>query len=188
MLINIFGQLDLQFNLLTEIIKNVTQFNELMSLLQLSSHDMYICYQVSTDGDKGVGYHSNCISPKQIFLFELDNEDIIGGFFSKEPMRSKEGQYTMKDNNAFLFSLTNKKRYPIKPDVNAITYINDDFFIIGDDDLAIHNNFLNEPNKCTSKFPRNFGDSNTQQNELTGGQNYFNVVKMEVFTFYEQDE
>ena len=40
MLINIFGQLDLQFNLLTEIIKNVTQFNELMSLLQLSSHDM----------------------------------------------------------------------------------------------------------------------------------------------------
>ena len=90
MLINIFGQLDLQFNLLTEIIKNVTQFNELMSLLQLSSHDMYICYQASTDGDKGVGYHSNCISPKQIFLFELDNEDIIDGFFSKEPMRSKE--------------------------------------------------------------------------------------------------
>ena len=110
MLINIFGQLDLQFNLLTEIIKNVTQFNELMSLLQLSSHDMYICYQASTDGDKGVGYHSNCISPKQIFLFELDNEDIIGGFFSKEPMRSKEGQYTMKDNNAFLFSLTDKRR------------------------------------------------------------------------------
>ena len=48
-----FGQLDLQFNLLTEILTNVTQFNELMSLLQLSSHDMYICYQASTDGDKG---------------------------------------------------------------------------------------------------------------------------------------
>lgn len=29
--------------------------------------------------------------------------------------------------------------------------------------------------------------SNTQQNELTGGQSYFNVVKMEVFKFYEPD-
>lgn len=121
-----------------------------MSLLQQSSHDMYICYQASTDGDKGEGYHSNCISPKQIFLFELDNGDIIGAFLSKEPMRSKEGQYSMKDDSAFLFSLTNKKRYPIKPDANAITYINDD--------LTIHNNFLNEPNKCTSKFQRNFED------------------------------
>ena len=102
-------------------------------------------------------------------------------------MRSKEGQYSMKDDSAFLFSLTNKKRYPIKPDANAISYINDDFFIIGDDDLTIHNNFLNEPNKCTSKFPRNFGDSSTKQNGLTGGQSYFNVVKMEVFTFYEPD-
>ena len=35
MLINIFGQLDLQFNLLTEIIKNVTQFNELMSYVYM---------------------------------------------------------------------------------------------------------------------------------------------------------
>ena len=84
------------------------------------------------------------------------------------------------------YSLSLTKKIPNKARCKCDYY--DDFFIIGDDDLAIHNNFLNEPNKCTSKFPRNFGDSNTQQNELTGGQNYFNVVKMEVFTFYEQDE
>ena len=73
-----------------------------------------LLYRGSKDGFKAKDFHSKCDGHSNtITIIKVQNGDIIGGYTSvewKSPFFSKY----VRDDNAFLFSLTQNQRYTIK--------------------------------------------------------------------------
>ena len=74
-----------------------------------------LIYKAIIDGDKAKTFHNNVDGKGPlIILVKTSNNNIIGGYTSKA--WSSSNKY-MKDSEAFLFSLTNEKKYKIiKPE------------------------------------------------------------------------
>ena len=77
-----------------------------------------LLYRCSRDGDSISSFHKNCDNHSNVlFLVETKENRKFGGFTSLH--YSQSGGYS-KDDNAFIFSLTNKENYYIIKGKNAL--------------------------------------------------------------------
>ena len=89
----------------------------------------------------------------------------------------KEGE--IKDNNAFVFSLDNKKKYNIKQPEHAIGFKKNDFWLFGwsSNAIVIYENCT----KNNSNYVGNGTYDIQKQYELNGGERNFAVKSFEIF-------
>lgn len=129
------------------------------------------------DGDKNNTFFEKCLnkSPTMIFVKTTDNLR-FGGFTNALWPKSEYAA----DENSFLFSLDNKKKYKIKKKKKekAIYYSKDSCFCFGCGcDLYINNN-------CTKKEDNEVGNGTYElqsKYELNNGKQYFKVLSYEVY-------
>jgi HAMP domain-containing protein len=74
--------------------------------------EVNLLYRASRDGDKAKDFHDKCDNKGSTFcIFQLDNGYIIGGYSSISWKDNGEG---VKDPNAFVCSITNRKKYELR--------------------------------------------------------------------------
>lgn len=86
------------------------------------------------------------------------------------------------DDQAFLFSLDKKEKYLIKNTESAIMCDESIAVQMGEGDLVIKDNFLN--NTSHTSFPQNFDGGNSSPFGLTYGDKEFEVEELEVYHVY----
>ena len=103
-------------------------------------------------------------------------EDVDGVVFGGYTTKTWRGDDTVKsDEDAFLFNLNNRKKYPVQ-DTNYAIYCDvSNFVVFGKGDLVITNN------KSSSSFPYSYGSSRTEEFELTSGKPRFKLKHFEMF-------
>ena len=98
--------------------------------------------------------------------------------------RVEEAYGFKADKNAFLFSLTNKKKYTIKPnEVDRAVYSGQTSLMAFGDGMDIfvsEDCFSPSANNYVS-FPVSYGEEKTKRYEITDGNKHFDPEEVEVF-------
>ena len=124
-----------------------------------------------------------------LIIIQTRRDVRFGGFiqFGNGVYGNKTKDYVVSDDNAFMFSIDNQKKYPARKGENAFTLLKDDIFKFGNDDLVVVKNYLEE--KSLSKFPMNYESgkyNNTNTNILTGeDKDTFEINELEIFTIFK---
>jgi len=112
-----------------------------------------LLYRGSKDGFKSKDFHSKCDGHKStIVVIKIKNGDIIGGYTSAKWESSDKG---VRDDKAFLFSLTKNKKYKIKEDQKKTAiYMKNDYGPLfgGIKYTLVINNECNNNNKSYSQL------------------------------------
>ena len=183
--INNFGDISEKNNLLevdTSILRNKDDLKKFYDLLpnNIKINEIKLLYRATKDGlnfqnivDK-INNKSNLI-----FLYCTGNTRIFGTFI-KTKLENIEHHKSFKDENAFVFSLNNKKIYKILNPENAIMFYNDNN-IIGIGNSRQWNGFYFESKTINDKGLLNEPKIYEFQknNELTGTLNSF--IELEIF-------
>lgn len=184
-----------QSSILTE-----NNFNQILSFItdesDITSIDLTLQYKSTIHGDTKSSLFK-CIfdTDKILMLIKLNDDSIIGGYSSIywDWTMDEKGFYDCNNHfnyrikqrpkNAFLFSLKEKKKYPIKNSSEGIV-IDMNYFFTFNRDLEIKEGFLSEE-KNYSMFPNKYTciDQNAHCNdfELTSGWREFQIKEIEVF-------
>lgn len=136
-----------------------------------------LLYRGTTENNSKADYH-NAVSANfkdassTLILVKIINGPVIGGFTS---VAWKKYSF-VSDDNAFVFNLTNRKKYSISNKANAF-YVHDMiYFYFGFADL-----YLFSFDKCVSAFPICYG-SKSAKLELTSGIAEFGIELLEVYS------
>lgn len=140
-------------------------------------------YQASTDGDSLPQFKQHLQDvPSLLFVLETTEGLRIGGYVNNIcfPYENNRGYIAEQDKKAFLFSITNRRKYPVK-NYNQAIYCNDAYLIAFNMDLMIVNNCLS--NSSVSEFSKTYISVDDDQKflELTHGVRNFNIREMEVY-------
>ena len=135
-------------------------------------------YKATRDGGTGPIFHSHCdYKGPTLTLIESKNNYIFGGYITISWDGPNDWTLRGGDNNAFIFSINNKKKYPIQ-DKSKVIYncfnYGPDF---GNNDIRIFDtNFMEKSNnQCNSASYK------APPNEIAGGKE-FGVKELEVYT------
>jgi hypothetical protein len=129
-----------------QILTDLKQFSELIKLCQFSPNDKWsLLYRATWDGFGSHDFHSKCDghSNTLTILKAKESEFIFGGFTT---VTWESSSLFKSDPNAFLFSLTNRDKRPLKTKIDpnkhqhAIHCNSDDGPTFGGHDIKIANN------------------------------------------------
>ena len=138
-----------------------------------------LIYKATVDSDFAGAFHYKCDdhSPT-ITIIRTDQELRFGGYTTKTWNCDNDCK---EDNEAFLFSLNNKKKYNVKKGTECAIYCNKDYGpSFGEGfDLCLCDNYMGI-NGSYSHFPTSYGKG-YKSNELTGGNFSFRVLDAEVY-------
>ena len=134
-------------------------------------------YKATRDGGTGKIFHSHCDNKgPTLTLIESKNNYVFGGYITISWEAPQNWTYKGGDDNAFIFSINNRKKYPIQ-DKSKVIYnyyeCGPDFGV--NDIYLINSNFLENSNSCTSASYK------APPNEIAGGEK-FDVKELEVYT------
>ena len=176
-----FSEIDLIRNSILEI--NKDKFKDIDNIRIL------FLYQSFINGDKKQKFINIILDWENIaIIIETTFKKRFGLYLTKPINFNKnETHCEIKDENAFLFSLDNKKIFKIKdkdkPAI-SITIEGDIMFEIGDGDIIVKNNFYQDNGvECESNFPKNFEGN---FGDLIGNRDKFYISVLEVFHFYNK--
>ena len=135
-------------------------------------------YKATRDGGTGQTFHAHCdYKGPTLTLIESKNNYIFGGYITISWDSPKEWTYKGGDNNAFIFSINNKKKYPIQDKSKVIYnhyYYGPDF---GSNDIYLYGtNFLENSDNQYGSY-----SYKAPPNEIAGGDK-FGVKELEVYT------
>ena len=140
-----------------------------------------LIYNSDRDGDSISSMHK-LIDGKgsTLFLIKSDNNYIFGGY-AIDSWNSSDSW--SNNSNNFIFSVTNKKKYPKNNSDGCGIIGSKTYFIFGSgNDIILYDGFCSSHNKnytsLSSYKPENGMQS---QYELNGGTQYFQVVQLEVY-------
>ena len=170
-------------NMKSAISKNTLLFKEENNLyknwINKGNIKMSLIYKATIDSDFSKSFHLKCDdhSPT-ITIIKTDNGIRFGGYTTKTWNCNEECK---KDDEAFLFSLDLKKKYPIKKGTECAIYCNNDFGpTFGEGfDLCLCDNYMGV-NGSYSYFPSSYGKGNPT-NELTKNNFNFKINEVEVY-------
>lgn len=142
-------------------------------------------YKATRDGDHNSKFIRNINGKENIFIvIQTITNDIFGVFYNIPVVLEKETK--SKDNNAFMFSLTLNKVFPIKENEEAYWFNKEMFFNIGRNDIFISDEFLSNTYSL-NHFPSSFG-VNVDEEEieklkgvLTSGKIGFGIRELETY-------
>jgi hypothetical protein len=136
-----------------------------------------LIYRATRDGDTKKDFHRMCDDKSPtIFIFKTPKNFIFGGYTTIRSNISKYKEELIKDENAFVFSLNQRKKNMTKEPEHSI--YKDNYHIIifgnGNNSIQINNNILK--NKKHWNNPKgSYGDITLTENKE------FSIVEMEVF-------
>ena len=138
-----------------------------------------LIYDARRDGNKASTFHSLCDYKREtLTIISTSDNKKIGGFLYKS---FGGNQDFISDNNAFLFSLNYKEKYPSLNQGNNYQDLKDKGPIFGFYSIYIEDNFLSNYHNyyCFYTSRYNFGDRN---NDKTF---YFKVINLEIYQIYD---
>lgn len=150
-----------------------------------------LIYKATIDGDIASKFHQKVGNHKPtMILIETKKGSRFGGYTAQgwgSPIHSEGRQ----DENAFLFSLSSREKYPVIDPHYSIFASSDSLPVFGVGDISIIHQFLKRGNLCQSQFPTTFGSnigstdeekkSQAIQFALTDGESNFQIDELEVF-------
>ena len=134
-------------------------------------------YKATRDGGTGQTFHAHCDNKgPTLTLIESKNNYIFGGYITISWDSPKDWTFKGGDDNAFIFSINNKKKYPIQNKSEVIYNHYDYGPDFGSNDIYTNKNFLeNSSGLCGSYSYK------APPNEIAGGST-FEVKELEVYT------
>lgn len=117
-------------NIKKRLLKNIKSFN--------------LVYKSSVDGDEASVFHKKCDNLDNIIIIIQTKDSKIFGGFNAVPIRNSSNY--IYDDNAFLFSLSQKKVFPIIANYNPYKYDKSVCLCLGSKDLVLANKFLSGNN------------------------------------------
>ena len=138
-----------------------------------------LIYKATIDSDFSKSFHSKCDDhAPTLTIIKIEEGIRFGGYTTKTWNCNEECK---KDDNAFLFSLDKRKKYPIKKGTECAIYCNNDFGpTFGEGfDLCLCDNYMGV-NGSYSYFPTSYGKGNPT-NELTNNNFNFKISEVEVY-------
>lgn len=157
--------------------KNITPSE--LNMLEKWSNTLIasLCYRYSEDGADPATFHKKCDSKKgTITVITTKEGQVFGGYTSV----SWDGDTQKRDDGAFLFSVTKKKKFPIKDARIAINTKKILLPTFGMDDIYISAEVSSLRNRMAS-----YEDSKAF--EINNGKMIFNVQDIEVFHVIDTD-
>lgn len=180
MLINVLNKYK-SMNFLSTIFQSKEEYDLIINWLPFKTKPgVYFCYQASTMNDNYHYYKDHCLVYRSFIIIKAENNRRFGVYIGKRK-HSFPYDKEVEDDGAFLFSLDKKEKYDIKDPKKAYIIHEEGYFTIGNNDLVIKPNCLYSP-VCSSSFPSNYGNSNNTFNDLTGFQESFKILEMEVYS------
>ena len=170
-------------NIKTVISKNIVlskdDDNLLKNWINRGNIKLSLIYKATIDSDFSNAFHSKCDDHAPTITIIKTEEGIRFGGYTTKTWNCKEE--CKKDDNAFLFSLDKRKKYPIKKGTECAIYCNNDFGpTFGEGfDLCLCDNYMGV-NGSYSYFPTSYGKGNPT-NELTNNNFNFKISEVEVF-------
>lgn len=173
-------QFDQQPETLTE--KDYAFIGSLFDINLFQKLRLTLLFRGSRDGYTNTDFMRKCAKQTKtlVLVKSWEHDCVFGGYASAAWLN--EGDY-IKDERAFIFSVTRMKKFaPKNPDF-AI-YLNQDYILCFGNDIMIANN-CNQEENCSSKFPEDYLCPFELQDEekqcyLTGAPN-FQVDDIEVY-------
>lgn len=136
-----------------------------------------LIYRATRDGDTKKDFHRMCDDKlPTIFIFKTPKNFIFGGYTTVKSNISNNKEELVKDENAFVFSLNQRKKNMTKEVEHSIYKDNYHLIIFGNgnNSIQINNNVLK--NKKHWNNPKgSYGDITLTENKE------FSIVEMEVF-------
>ena len=119
--------------------------NEIIKQLNKRIKSYNLVYKASKDGDKASDFHNKCDNVNNnLSIVKTKKGKIFGGFTKQNWKQIGVQDYHKYDENAFVFSVNNKKIYNIKDKSRAIYCRNDlALFFSSSSDIYIYNNCFN---------------------------------------------
>ena len=163
----------------SDIIKSNDELNYIRNLFEGNKIEMI--YKSSINKNNQTIFYNRTKKNSNLILILTDKGKKIGAYTSLnfEERRSSFYHESKKiDNEAFLFSLNEKKKFNVIKDKYALYCDDEDLIQFGEIDLLIPNNYLEE--KSQSNFPKNFEGDETDI-ILLFGEHSFRIQELEVF-------
>ena len=143
--------------------------------------NLNLIFQATKNGEYSEDFFKYCGGKDNLLLLlEDQNNNKFGGFISQKIPKNNLNNIILKDEKAFLFSLTNNKKFKFLKPENAIVIYRTFFLCFGGDylenDLFISNCFFEL--KSGMNLKTTYGDSNY---EISNGPSYFLLKEFKVF-------
>ena len=169
------AEMNQKINLEPKDIVDIESFKKLNNWINPSKNIKFeLIYKASINGDDAKNFHKNCDGKSPtVTIIKSKNGHIFGGFLSV-PFFSDDESFL--DETAFLFSLTNNKKFNIRnkePAVKNSSLFGPNF---GNKDLGISSGCLNKNSYCK---PSSF--TFKRANLIGVNDNYFRVEDYEVY-------
>ena len=170
----------------SKIIKNKEEKYKLKEWISTNGNikKINLIYRATEDGDTDKEFFSKCGEKgPTLSLIKTKKGRIFGGF-SKAEWTNKKGVVRLYDNNAFLFSLDNMKKYKIlKPELAIYCFPEYDCLVYGNNQdakgLFLHNNFLKFENQGTENNSSRVYDVTSDY--CLSNEEHFSVEEVEVY-------
>ena len=112
-MVNLFSSASVNKNLILDIFQSTEEFNALMSWTGIDKSNLVLCFKSSYDNEDPHLMRRYCDGEHLIVIIQAENGRRFGGYISGVRLTDLEvTQY--KSDTAFLFSLDNQVKYPIK--------------------------------------------------------------------------
>ena len=177
--VNLISNIKVNKNLLLDIVESSEELSTLLEWTKIDRDDLTLCFSSTNDNDAYQLMKQYCDGTKIIVLIKSENGKRFGGYTSGVNVSDITVTFYQNDNS-FLFSLDNMKKYNVKNKEHAFIVQSEGFFSFGAD-LVIKRGFR-EGKKNSSSFPFDYGTSENTLEEINGGMRTFNIEEIEILT------
>ena len=177
--VNLISNIKVNKNLLLDIVESSEELSTLLEWTKIDRDDLTLCFSSTKDNDAYQLMKQYCDGTKIIVLIKSENGKRFGGYTSGVNVSDITVTFYQNDNS-FLFSLDNMKKYNVKNKEHAFIVQPEGFFSFGAD-LVIKRGFR-EGKINSSSFPFDYGTSENTLEEFNGGMRTFNIEEIEILT------
>ena len=181
-----FENLSEEVQILKKEILEIKEFIEnevykIKNLFEKKPKQLKLIYQATKNGGESIDFYKYCGEKNNlIVLFEIKNNYKFGAFISQKLPKDSSKKIKIRDENAFLFSLTNNKKLKILEPENAIV-ISPDYPLnfggdFGSNEIYTVPSFLKNNSGMAPK--NSYGDKNK---EITNGETSFVFQELKVY-------
>jgi len=163
----------------SKIIKDI-EFNLLQKWISTDTSEFELLYRGTRDGFQASKFHEKCDKAKPTITIIKSNHGKIFGGYNDLTWKQEQGTGHHKQAKAFLFSITDKEKYPAKSGESNTVYCNSGCLpCFGKDELHLNNNCDTVSTNAAS-FGFNFERKGKYGDQFVGG-NSFTVKDIEIF-------
>ena len=175
---------NLIINLNSKIIKSFADISFIIERIKNNNKykdkaiSLNLLYKATRDGGLSSDFHKKCDGKVQQLIFIKTTEGEIFGGYTKEGYRSRND--SIKDSNAFVFSLSKKKIYHSKKSQNAIFDDKSYGPYFSNHMIHIESKML-ESRSETCQTSESYFEGITSDYEINNGEKYFYIQEIEIY-------